>query len=212
MPKLRATYPSSSDPLAVCPGATKSSWGQSPVARMLALPLHPPQPLITACQQLISQSEVKGLQQSAVPAPSPGHRCTSTARGTQAGGLRDLCQQWAVYTNTAAKRARVHALSPGRSLGMGKGRAEPDRRCLCQPSQPQEDRAGDGRVRLASGKGTVPQLPSLQGAGLGMADNAVVPGGLQGTPWLCSGPQEGRRTSPGSGDGSKGKELFHRWF
>lgn len=72
--------------------------------------------------------------------------------------------------------------------------------------------AGDGRVRLASGKGTVPQLPSLQRPGLGMADNAVVPGGLQDTPWPCSGPQEGWRTSTGSGDESKGKELFHQWF
>lgn len=83
--------------------------------------------------------------------------------------------------------------------------------CVSPLSQ-RRNRAGDGRVRLASGKGTVPQLPSLQRLGLGMADNAVVPGRLQGTPWLCSGPQESWRTSPGSGDGSKGKELFHHWF
>lgn len=208
MPKPRATHTTAPHLL----GATKSSWGQPP--SMLALPLHPPQLLIAPCQQLISESEVKGLQQSAVPAPSRGHHCTSRARGTQAGGLRDLCQQWAVYTNRAAQRAHAHALSPGRSLGMGRGRGGPDMdmQCLCQSSQPGQEQAGHGRGRLASGKGTVPQLPSLQRAGLGMADNAAVPGRLQGTPWLCSGPQEGWRTSPGSGDGSKGKELFHRWF
>lgn len=65
---------------------------------------------------------------------------------------------------------------------MRKGRGGLDMLCLCQSSQPGEEQAGDGRVRLASGKGTVPQLPSLQRAGLGMADNAAVPGRLQGTP------------------------------
>lgn len=39
-----------------------------------------------------------------------------------------------MYTNTAAKRAHVHALSPGRSSGMGMSCGGRDVPCPCQPS------------------------------------------------------------------------------
>ena len=55
-------------------------------------------PLVAPCQQLISQSGGKGLQQSAVPAPSLGSHCTSTVCGTEWGikgsvSIADQCIQ-----------------------------------------------------------------------------------------------------------------------
>lgn len=161
---------------------------------MLALPLPPPQPpdnTLSAADQRV-RGKRASAKCSASTRPWPPlykHGPWDTGRG-----IKRSVSAVGLCTQTRQLKGLMFMLCP-QGGHWGWERVVEGRTCgVCvSPLSQRRNRAGDGRVRLASGKGTVPQLPFLQRPGLGMADNAVVPGRLQGTPWLCSGPQEGWR-------------------
>lgn len=160
-----------------------SQAGDIAIARMLALPLQPPQPpdnTLSAADQ-----RVRGKRASAKCSAStqPWPPLYKHGLWDTGGGIKRSVSAVGLCTQTQRLKGLMFRLCP-QGGHWGWERVLEGRTCsVCVSALSQRrSRAGDGRMRLAAGKGTVPQLPSLQRRGLGMADNAVVLEGCRELP------------------------------